>query len=113
MFNEPRHPMHRRKKFLFLPAITVLLFALSAVVQQLWNLVLPNAVHVSPITYWQAMGLLVLCRILFGNFPFKGRGGQPGFGGPSREMREKWMNMTDEERALFKQRFKDRCHDRR
>jgi len=38
----------------------------------------------------------------------------PDFGGPNAwNMREKWKSMTDEERAVFKQRFKDRCHPRR
>jgi hypothetical protein len=114
MFNDPRtNPMHQRKKLLLLPAIIVLLFALSAVVQRLWNSVLPDAVHAGPISYWQAMGLLVLCRILFGSFHFRGRGGRQGFGGPGRDMREKWAVMSDEERAKFKERFRDRCHNRR
>ncbi|MEO6524934.1 MAG: hypothetical protein ABIN91_24825 [Mucilaginibacter sp.] len=113
MFNESRNPMHRKKKFLLIPVMILLFFALSAAVQFLWNSVLPEAMHVSPLSYWHAAGLLLLCRILFGNFGFKGRGGDRHFGGPTREMREKWMGMSDEERAKFKQRFRDRCGNRR
>lgn len=114
MFNERRNHMHRKKKFLLIPIFIILLFSLSSVIQRLWNGILPDAVHASTISYWQAMGLLVLCRILFGRFHFGGRGDRPGgFGGAGQGMREKWMKMSDEERATFKQRFKDRCRNRR
>lgn len=114
MFNHesPRHYRHE-KKFFLIPVIILLFFGLTAAVQYLWNGVLPGAVHASPLTYWQAAGLLVLCKILFGNFHFGRRHGGPGFGGPSRAMREKWTNMTDEERAIFKERFKDKCRSMR
>jgi hypothetical protein len=108
MFNERGNPMHRRrKKFFMIPFFILLFFGFGAAVQALWNAILPEVTHASPINYWQAMGLLVLCKILFGNFHFGHRGGRPGFAGP--DMREKWKSMTDEERAVFKQRFKDRC----
>src|ERR1700712_4413013 len=109
MFNNETHNrMHRRKKLFLVPVFILLFFGLSAAVQYLWNYVLPSALHASPITYWQAGALLVLAKILFGSFHFGRRHGGPGFGGgPSKEMREKWMNMTVEERALFKQKFKD------
>lgn len=113
MFNESRNPMHRRKKILFVPVIILLFFVLSGIVQFLWNSVLPGAVHASPLTYWQAAGLLLLCKILFGSFHFGRRGhGGPPFGGPTHAMREKWMKMSDEERAKFKERFRDRCRNR-
>lgn len=113
MFKGPQHPMHRRKKLFLLPAIALLLFGLGAIIQRLWNAILPDVAHVSAISYWQAMGLLLLCRILFGRFHFGGRGHDGRrFGMQPHEMREKWRNMSDEERALFKQRFKDRCRNR-
>lgn len=66
----------------------------------LWNWLLPalfTGVHT--IDYWQTLGLIVLCRLLFGG------GGRGRWGA-----RRRWHNMTDEERTQFKQRFKDgRC----
>jgi hypothetical protein len=44
------------------------------VVQWLWNWLLPDIFGLRQITFWQALGLLALCRILFGSF---GRGGHP------------------------------------
>ncbi|MCB0572835.1 MAG: hypothetical protein KDC66_23865, partial [Phaeodactylibacter sp.] len=79
------------------------LFLLSAVVMLLWNAILPVVTSAKPLTYPQALGLLVLSRILFGSIRF----GQPGWGPPPphkeryRAWREKWMNMSDEERAQF------------
>ena len=52
----------------------VLLFGL--LVQALWNGVVPDVLGVRPLTYWQAVGLLILSRLLVGGF----RGG-PGGGG--------------------------------
>lgn len=38
----------------------------------LWNWLMPELFNLRPLTFWQALGLLALCRILFGGF---GRGG--------------------------------------
>ncbi len=46
---------------------------LTWVVMLLWNGVLAEVVPVSTVTYWQALGLLVLSKILFGGF--RGKGG--------------------------------------
>jgi hypothetical protein len=57
-------------------AIAFVLFILlgGLVVQWLWNWLLPDIFGLPQITFWQALGLLALCRILFGGF---GRGGRP------------------------------------
>ncbi len=39
------------------------------VVQLLWNGVLTDILPVKPLSYWQAFGLLALCKLLFGGFP--------------------------------------------
>ncbi|MDJ1500413.1 hypothetical protein [Xanthocytophaga agilis] len=89
-----------KKKFLFL-LIPVFIFGISWVVMSLWNAILPEILQVHTITYWQAMGLLILCRILFGGFHFGPKGGPP-------HLREKWMNMSDEEREQLKEQFRKR-----
>ena len=55
------------------------------VVQWLWNWLLPDVFGLRQITFWQALGLLALCRILFGNF---GRGG--GHHRDGKHRREWW-----------------------
>jgi hypothetical protein len=89
--------------------IAIAFFALSAIVMLLWNALLPAIAHVTAITYWQAAGLLLLCRILFGGVPF-GKGSRGRFrNGPPAHIREKLMNMTEDERAKFKEQWRERC----
>src|SRR5574341_1143280 len=56
------------------------------------------------ITFWQALGLLALCRILFGGLGLHGSG-RSGF---RRRMHERWERMTPEERERFRQGFRGR-----
>ena len=44
------------------------------VVRLLWNWLLPPLFGWAQITFWQALGLLALCRILFGGFGLHGSG---------------------------------------
>ena len=84
----------------------VLLIAIGGyVVQQLWNWLLPPLFAWRQITFWQAIGMLALCRILFGGWG--GRGGyRSGF---RRRMAERWDAMTPEERERFRQGMRARC----
>ncbi len=58
------------RKILYGLLFIAVFLLLSGVVMYLWNTLLPQIVHVSIINYWQALGLMVLCRILFGRFSF-------------------------------------------
>jgi hypothetical protein len=104
MFN---HQHNRRKKFLFIPfAVAGFVLVVGWVVMLLWNAILPKVVTgVAPLNYWQGVGLFVLSKILFSGF----RGG----GGPRPDRRkhfmEKWRHMSEEERAQFKAKWKERC----
>jgi len=97
---------------------------LGGVVMWLWNAIIPSILNVGPIKYWQAVGLLALCRILFGNFGGRPNGaqrwsrnwrntegnienGKPSFGGSP--WRGKWMNMSDDERRKFRDEMRRRC----
>ncbi|GJM33264.1 MAG: hypothetical protein DHS20C18_22650 [Saprospiraceae bacterium] len=78
------------------------------IVMFLWNAILPEVVGAQPLSFWQAVGLLILSRILFGSFRYGPRGGYGG--GPRRKYwKEKWMDMSEEERAEFKSKWKERC----
>ena len=74
-------------------------------VLQLWNWLLPPIFGWKAITFWQAVGMLALCRILFGNF-----GGRPLWRSDyRRRMGERWQNMTPEEREKFKRGIPSPC----
>ena len=83
----------------------VLIIALGLLVMSLWNAVLPELINVKHISFWQALGLLVLSRILFGGLGW--RAGMLGRGRDRRRMHERWMHMTPEQREQFKQHFRE------
>ena len=98
------------KRLAFVIVIAPAILALvSYIVMQLWNNLLPGILHVGVITFWQAMGIFVLCKILFG-FSKGGRGWGNGGGAPwmRHKMEERFNNMTPEEKEKFKQKMSER-----
>ena len=75
------------------------------VVMALWNWLMPGLFGLRVITYWQALGLLVLSRILLGGF--RGHGGARGRW--RHRMRERWERMTPEEREKFSEGMRRGC----
>ncbi|MDD2799228.1 MAG: hypothetical protein PHV20_11610 [Bacteroidales bacterium] len=96
-----------RRRIFFLPLIVIGFSALTALVMFLWNWLVPSIFHLTAITFWQAAGLFALSRLLFGGFHFKRHRHRPPFANP--QFRDKFMNMTDEEKADFKNQWKHRC----
>ncbi|MDR2498598.1 MAG: hypothetical protein LBD28_04075 [Tannerellaceae bacterium] len=74
----------------------------SLALMYLWNALMPDIFGLGKIDCLQALGLLLLARIMFG-----GMGGAHRWLGIGHRMhhrgrlREKWMNMTDDERKEF------------
>jgi hypothetical protein len=99
-------------KWLFIaPLIIGAMLGVSYIVMLLWNCIIPGLFpSVNPLTYWHAVGLLILCKILFGGFRKGGhRGGWKQRRMMHRAWKEKWMNMSDEEKAKFKEEWRTRC----
>src|SRR5215813_1509311 len=83
----------------------VLFIALGGyLVERLWNWLLPTLFDVRQITFWQAVGLLGLCRILFGGLGLHSSG-RSRF---RRHMAGRYGRMTPEERERFRQRIRER-----
>jgi len=93
---------------LFFGAIAVTLFGF--IVMGLWNGILVQVVSVKVITFWQALGILLLSKILFGGF--HGRGRWRGSQAWKEKMKQRYDNMTPEEREKFKAEWKNRCGGR-
>jgi hypothetical protein len=88
-------------------AIGILAFTLFGfVVTRLWNYLMPGLFGLHMISFWQAVGLMLLGRLLFGGF----RPGRGGFGWRGQMMR-RWEQMTPEERAKFREGWRGRCGD--
>ena len=99
----------RLKRAIFIAPLAILgmlLFVVigGEVVLHLWNWLLPPLFGWREITFWQALGLLALCRILFGGFGFHGSG-RSSF---RRRMEERCEHLTPEERERFRQRMRER-----
>lgn len=95
-------------RVVFIPlTAAAFLSIISFVVMQLWNNLLPGILHVSTVTFWQAMGIFILCKILFGF----GKGGRMGAPWMRRRMEERFKNMSPEEKELFKAKLKGSMMD--
>jgi len=98
----------RKKWWIFLvapPALVLFVSIFGEIVMHLWNWLAPTLFGWHTITFWQALGLLVLSRILFGGFGGHGRD-RGRWGRPSAR---RWERMTPEERENFRQRMQARC----
>lgn len=98
--------MKYKKWFVLAPLLFVAVAALLGwVVMLLWNAILVPVLGVGIITFWQAIGLFVLSKILFGGF----HGGKHHKWKHYQYRKEKWDSMTDDEKERFKQEWSRRC----
>ena len=115
--NERLTEMTRLTKMILLVPLAILGILIftaigGGVVMLLWNWLAPALFGLRLITFWQAIGLLALCRILFGGFGLGGGGHRSGsrrrMEGRIRErvperLNERWEQMTPEERERFRE----------
>jgi len=109
--------MKNNIKFGFMGILAMLatcaVFAVA--VMLLWNALLPQIFALPQISYLQAAGLLILARLLFGGIGDEMRRGAAHRGARrdghpfdrGNKLREKWMNMSEEERKEFMEKEKD------
>jgi len=96
------------KRAIFIPiAIAAGVFIFGSVVMLLWNALLPVLFGISTITFWQALGILILSKILFGGF--SGRHGHHKSHSYWHERHDKWMHLSAEEKEKIKSEWKVRC----
>ena len=88
-----------------LPLFFLFLAGLIWVCRELWNGLMPSIFGLGTITYWQALGLMVLSWILFRGF----RGPGVGQGAWRYDMRRRWERMTPAEREEFVKGLNARC----
>ena len=103
-----------RRRWIFLAPLAILGIVVfiaigGEVVRLLWNWLLPPLFGWREITFWQALGLLALSRILFGGWGHHGAYRSKVRGRIAERMAERWDHMTPEERERIRQRMRDRC----
>ena len=91
-----QHRFFRMLKILLIVVVAGTL--LGFVIMHLWNWLMPSLFGLNVITFWQALGLFVLGKLLLGGF-HRHHGGRPRWG---RHMRERWDQMSPEERERFR-----------
>jgi hypothetical protein len=103
----------RRKKLLWIAPAAILGIALFSflggeIVKLLWNWLTPDLFGWREITFWQAFGLLALCRILFGSHGFHLQPRRMADRIADR-MAERWAGMSPQEREWLRERIRGRC----
>ena len=93
---------------LILAGFALFVFVGGEVVMHLWNWLLPSLVGVRAIGFWEALGLLALCRILFGGSGFHGHARSR----MGHRMRERCERMSPEDRERFREEMRARWASR-
>jgi hypothetical protein len=120
--NERLMKMTRLTRLMIIAPLAILGMVIFAfiggeVVMLLWNWLAPALFDLRQVTFWQALGLLALCRILFGGFGLGGgghRNSRRRMDGRIRErirarMDERWEQMSPEQREKFREGMHGGC----
>lgn len=106
--------MNRVMKFLACVALGLIgIFLIGFITMSLWNWLVPVLFNGPTLSFWQALGLLLLSKILFWGFGASKHGGY-GNRHRSHDMHwkskfyNKFSSMTPEEREQMKQKMKDK-----
>jgi hypothetical protein len=104
----------KNKKWIFFvapPGVVLFIALFGYLIKFLWNWLAPalfTGAHL--ITYWQALGILLLCRILFGSWGGGNRGDRQRRYREAWEVnRKQWEAMTPEEQEKYRKGWGTRC----
>lgn len=86
------------------PAMALFAWLFGEIVMHLWNWLMPTLFGLKMITFWQGLGLLVLCRILVGGLG----GGSNNHRRRERRLKDRWEHMTPEEREKLREWMRTR-----
>ena len=81
--------------------IAALVTLFGFIVMLLWNWLLPNLFAFHTITFWQAIGLVILSKILFGGFKCCNHHGH-------HDKMHRW-HMSPEDREKLREEWRNRC----
>ncbi len=100
------------RRFKIIPLIIVAILVKAGLFLLLWNALIPDIFHGPTLIYQQALGLMVLSKLLvgfggggFGRFRHHHRG---PFGHHHRHGKGPWCRMSDEEKQKMREDLKSR-----
>ncbi len=96
-----KYRIYKALKIVSVIALAIVVF--GEVVMHLWNWLMPSIFGLRALTFGQALGLLILTKLLFGGF--HRHGGRRAWG---RRMEERWSQMTPEQRERFRSGMRGR-----
>jgi len=100
---------NRKGKKIFIGlAIAIFFFLMIALLQFLWNELMPDIFGLKTITYLQAFGLFVLSKLLFG----RGFGKPGGFGRRFKNKEIEREDISDEDKERLREEWKRRFNSR-
>lgn len=92
----------------FVVMVILAIVVFGFVTMHLWNWLMPPIFGLPAITFVQALGLMILGKILFGGF-HRHSGGRRGW---KRHMNERWEKMSPEDRERFRTGMRERWYCR-
>lgn len=100
---------------IFIPFFFVGMAALVTwILMLLWNWLMPIIFDLTTITFWQALGLLVMSKLLFGGFGGGKRGGScngsNNHRGWKHKFKHKWANMSVEDKMKWESKFSGKAN---
>lgn len=104
-------PFHGRRWVGFLFFLIAGTGLLTFAFMWVWNRLMPELFGLRTLGFWQALGLLVLARLLVGH-PFRALGHRFHHRYHHLRVIERWESMTPEERERFREGLRGRCRRR-
>ena len=103
--------MRKYRVIWHVPAFILVVAAAVAAIMLLWNALIPAIIGWGTINYWQAAGLLVLCRLLFGGFGKHGHMQKRHLRGKHAHLHEKLEGMSSQEKRDYIRKRMFEMHD--
>ncbi|MFL5742093.1 MAG: hypothetical protein ACJ75B_17855 [Flavisolibacter sp.] len=98
---------HRARRLFWIAPFAILgILVFGGIVMLLWNNILSPVLHVSVLSFWQALGILVLSKILFSSF------GGGGYRRGNWRQKMMWENLSPEQKEKFRDEWQDWCRRR-
>lgn len=100
-----------KSKYIWWPLFFIAMgAAMTVVVMLLWNWLMPLLFGLTMITFWEALGILILSKILFGGHWGKRgghccHGGGHGHYGWKHKFKNKWQDMSEEDKKTWESRW--------